>query len=443
MRSFSLIWLSLTLILNVGAQDVMTLEKCYAIALENSFQIKIDEASIRIAENNDSWALTGKYPTIDLNGSFNANLISDNNRASFLQGTYATAGVGPSLDFSWLVMDGGRVGILKEQLSKIAEQSIYAAQTNSQDLLRNVAEAYHLVLLEQERSTVLQQIFALSRDRLEYEKARREFGVSSSFQQLQFEEAVMTDSTNMVRQTQAEEAAKRNLNALLMIDLESDFAFLDRLSVSPERIDGEMLAATLRQDNPTLKTLLAARELSNINARTEELRRKPSIALGATLGWTENYFKFFGENPTTGDDIKGIFSNRFNIGVNANFNWNVYDGGASKRIIESARMEEELSELDLMQAEADLLNQLHIIIKNYEDQVDLLQLTDRQIAISRANLEIAEERFRLGQINSFDYRTVQNQYLNVALTKVDAIFAVIRTKINLDWLVGSFGDFTK
>lgn len=422
----------------VIGQEVMTLEKAMTIALENSFQIKIDEANIRVADNNNTWARAGRYPTLDLNGSFQATFLNDNNPASFINGSSFSAGIGPSLDLQWLAYGGGRVGILKDQFDQLGTQQEVLGSINVQALLRSVVQSYYNVLLQQERSEVLSEVLNLSNDRLSYEETRKEFGAATSFSLLQFEDAVLTDSINVVTQNQQEDIAKRMLYNVLLVDQESDYDFPDRLSVVPEEVDREKLRTELLSDNPTLKNLTVLSELSQINTKITQATRRPSLLLGANLGFAENYFKLFADDANTGEAFKGIFANRFNVGVSANFNWNLYDGGTLKADVQGAKIQEEISALDMMQAEADLLNQLDILITNYDNQRDLLDLTDAQINLAQRNLEIAKERFRSGQITSFDYRTVQNQFLNAAFGRVNAIFDLINFKSEIDWLVGVF-----
>lgn len=67
-----------------------------------------------------------------------------------------------------------------------------------------------------------------------------------------------------------------------------------------------------------------------------------------------------------------------------------------------------------------------------------MNLTGDQLSLAKRNLEMSEERFKLGQITSLDYRSIQVQYLNVAFARVNAMFDLINTKTEIDWLVGVF-----
>jgi len=55
---------------------------------------------------------------------------------------------------------------------------------------------------------------------------------------------------------------------------------------------------------------------------------------------------------------------------------------------------------------------------------------------SRQNLGIAEERFRGGLINSFDYRVIQLNFINASQSKLTAIFNLKSTETQLIQLIG-------
>ena len=420
------------------AQEEMTLEKAIQIALENNYDIKIAETSIRIAEQNNSWARAGKGPTLDLNGNFTNNLINDNNPASFLNGTFYNGTLGASLDGQWVLYNGGRVAIAKDQLGKLVDQNKLSQKSGIHELMLAVYQNYYSVLFEQERLEVLEESLKLSKDRLAYEKVKKEFGASNSFNFIQFETAIISDSTNVQSQIVQVEQSKRNLYNVLDVLGMQEYSFPEELTVQVEEIDRQKLEDVLSEENYTLKTLQMVGELNQLNTTLEKAVRKPTISVNGSLGVSQSAFKFFEENPNTGDIFELQWSNRLNVNVGANLNWNLYDGGLRKDNIQVAQMQEEMDQLTYMQAKADLVNQLDVLIANYDNQKELLFLSDEQIKISKKNLEMTSERFKAGQITSLDFRNVQNQYLNAAFGKVSAIFNLILTKSEIDFLVGRF-----
>jgi len=424
----------------VPAQEQMTLEQAIVIGLENNFRIKVARGNVRIALNNNSWATTGKPPTVDLNGSFTSGLNYDTNNFVNPDGVAYNGRISASLDAQWIPFNGGRFEATKDILNKQVSQAELQEDVEANTLFRSITQQYYAVLFEKERLEVLREVLQLSRARIEFERIKKEFGTSNSYNILQFETAAMTDSTNLVSQKVQVEIAKRNLYNTLDLSGNQSYTFPDRLSVESEKLNAEKLKERLSEESFTLKSLMMIDELNRLNSELESRNRKPTLVLGATAGFSETVFKVFKENPQTGEPVPAVFPSNVNIGVSANFNWRLFDGGLALQQQEGARLQTEISKLNLLEAQAELNNQLEILITNYELQQQVLELTDQQINLARRNLEMTMEQFKAGRITSLDYRNVQLQFLNAAFSKVNAIYNLLITKTEIDWLVGVFSE---
>lgn len=431
--------LSLFSILSYG-QNSMTLEKALAIGLENNFGIKIADEAIRIAEHNNTWARAGKTPTVDLNGFFNNNLINDNNPASFLQGTYYTGSIGASLNANWVLYNGGRIQLNKDQLDLAVNQQKLNKAADINVLFRSIYQQYYEVIFQQEQLAVLNQVLALSEDRLAYENTKKDFGSSNAYNLLQFQSAVLADTSAIINQGQRVEVAKRNLFNTLDMDEYTSYTFGDRLSIIPEEIEVDKLKQKLSEENYTLKSLQIIASLNQLNTGIAKSATKPVLSVSGSIGFAENGFKFFADDPNSGDPYPFLLSNRLTGGVNANLSWNLYDGGIRNDNIQSAKMQEEIDQWSILEAKVELNNQLEILIDNYNSQIEVLELVGRQMKGLQYNLKITEERFKSGLLTSLDYRNVQNQYLNVAYAKVGAIYSLLIIKSEIDFLIGVFGE---
>lgn len=420
------------------AQEDMSLPKAISIGLENNYGIKIDDINIQIADNNNTWARAGKGPIIDLNAGFNNVVVNDNNPASFLQGTYYSGSLSPSLSAQWVVINGGRTKILKEQLGVRADSERLTKDQNIHNLMRDIHLAYYNVIFQKEQLVVFQNSLSLSKDRLKYEQTKREYGSSNAYNLVQFENAVISDSSNVLSQAQLVETAKRQLYNTLDIKGYPDYKYPENLSVSIEAISEEKLEDILTEENPTLKGLMGLAGLNRLNTQLAEAALKPTLSLNGSFGYARNGFKFYADNPQTGEPFEFISSNRWNGNIGANLTWNLYDGGSKNIDIENAQLQEELDQLSILESRAELSNQLQILIANYRNQEKLLQLSDQGLEVSEKNLEMSEERFKAGVITSLDYRTVQSQYLGAAFSKIVGIYNLIVTKTEIDWLVGTF-----
>jgi len=434
----SIVLFLLGVVFNAPAQEVMNLPKAISIGLENNYDIKVADRFILIAENNDSWARAGRGPIIDLNGSFTNNLVNDNNPASFLQGTYYGGSLGTSLNVQWVLFSGGRIKIAKDRLGSLVEQEALFKNNAIHDLLFNIYQQYYAVIFQQERKEVLQSSLNLSKSRLAYEQERRNFGATNSYNLIQFENAVITDSINLVNQIQSIDVAKRQLYNILDLEGQADFRFEDRLSIMPEEIEVDRLRRVLSEENYTLKTLEMTAALNQINTKLEEANDRLSVSLSTSVGYNRNGFKFFAVNENTGEDFPFIQSNRFNGNVAVNLTYNLYDGGVQQTNIQNARIQEDIDQINILEAKTELNNQLDILIANYDLQRSQVFLADEQIQIASRNLDMTGERFKAGQVTSIDFRNVQVQFLNAAFNKVNTMYNLILAKSEIDYLVGRF-----
>ena len=424
--------------LSLSAQENLTLEKALSIGLDNNFDIKIADVDIKIAENSNTWARAGKTPTIDLQGSFTNNITRDNNPASFLQGTFYTGSLGLSANADWVIYNGGRIQLNKEQLMLAVDQQKLNKSIGINALFRSIYQGYYEVIFQQEQLNVLEQVFALSKDRLAYENAKRDYGASNSFNLIQFESSVMADSNSVISQNQLVKTAKRNLYQILDLKGNQDYRFEERLSITPEVIDETQLKELLSEENYTLKSLEMIAALNRLNTGIAKSATKPIVSLSGSLGFAENGFKFFADDPQTGEAFPFLDSNRYTGNLSAQIVYNLYDGGVRRDNIQNAKLTEAIDQLSILDAKAELNNQLDILISNYKNQVQLLNITDQQINLAQRNIEITKERFKAGQVTSLDFRNVQNQYLNAAFSKVGALYALLTTTSEIDFLVSKF-----
>lgn len=423
---------------NIKAQEDMSLQKSISIGLENNYDIKVADRYILIAENNDTWARAGKGPVVDLNGTFSNNFTNDNNPASFLQGTYYTGSLGASANLQWVIFSGGRIKIAKDQLGAFVDQEKLEKNVAVHDLMLTIYQQYYEVIFQQERLEVLESNLALSKTRLAYEEARRNYGATNSYNLIQFENAILDDSITLVNQLQSIEIAKRQLYNTLDMEGNQNYIFRDRLSTSVEEIDVARLRKIMSEENYTLKTLDMIASINQLNTKLEEANNRPTISFTSSIGANRNGFKFFADNPNTGEPFAFNQSNRFTGGVAVNLNYNLYDGGVREANIQNARILEDIDQMNILEAKAELNNQLDILIANYDLQRKQLILADQQIQVAQRNLQMTEERFKAGQVTSIDFRNVQVQFLSAAFNKVNTMYNLILAKSEIDYLVGRF-----
>lgn len=424
------------------AQENLSLSDAIQLGLDNNYQIKIAEARTEIAANNDSWAIAGRVPTVNLTANSLNNYRNLSNPAGPLTASNTlNTGITPGIEASMILFDGYRIKITKEQLEKQTTLSQSNQQLVVQNSIQSIINAYYNALVQKEQLNVLDEVLTLSRDRVAYQEVRKEFGQSSTFDILQTQDAYLNDSTNYVLQTNTFEAAIRNLNLAMGVDdLGTSYLLTDTLTYAAEAYQLSDLQEEMESNNVQLRTEYINRELSSINTRLQQSAFRPTVQVQA--GATYNVGISFGEQTLsfgpneTVQEIPQIAAKTFQPFLNLSASYPIYDGGARKTRLENAQKEELIAQLNINDLKRTLNNQLANTLATYNTQMRLVEVTTNLVDNAKRNLEIAEERFRGGLINSFDYRTIQVSYINASQQRLNAVFNLKNTETELIRLIG-------
>ena len=190
-------------------------------------------------------------------------------------------------------------------------------------------------------------------------------------------------------------------------------------------------------DNKVLQNLFIGRELSMINTRLVESTKHPTVSVRAgalyDIGLSSGTQEFISGPPR---DIPRVAGKTFNGFINLSATYNLYNGGARRRSIENARVEELIAQDEIDEYKRLLNNQLITTLATYNNQVELVRINKAKLDNAAENLEIAEERYRGGLINSFDYRIIQQNYIQASEAILLAVFNMKNTETELIRLTG-------
>lgn len=427
------------------AQEALSLSQAIDLAMQQNYALQIAQRNADIAENNNEWGTAGRYPNINLTLGLNNGFNDANNPASFTREiTTLNTGVTPGIEAILTLYNGNRVNLTKQQLEQLERLGQGNVRIAVENTIRSVILAYYATLIEQERVEIRRQSLALSRDRVNYESIRQEFGRASTFDVLQNQDAYLNDSTLFLQQGIAYENALRNLNLALGVDdLNKRYELTDRLDFVAIDYNTEALQTAMLANNQMLQNLYLNRDLSSIATRIQESAKYPSVSLragGAYNSSISNGNATLSSRDSLGQpnilDLDAVRNNSLNFFLNFSVAYNLFDGGVRKRNIENAKTGELIAQLEVENMKRTLNTQLANTIASYNNQKQLLELTNQLVDNALRNLEIAGERFRGGLISSFDYRTVQLGYINATQGRLNALFNLKNIETELLQLAG-------
>ncbi len=425
----------------LSAQETsLSLSEAIEIGLKNNYQIQIRQLEKEQAANLNDWGVAGKYPTINLNLSNNNTYSGSQNPASFLReiSTFGT-GLGPGVEANWVLFDGYRVRFTKQQLEQQERMGDISIKLAVENTIQSIIQAYYAALVQKEQMDVRLEVLDLSRDRVAYQEVRREYGQAGTFDVLQTQDAYLNDSTSYIVQLNTYENALRSLNLAMGVDaFGTNYSLTDTLTRELPAYDLEAMQTRLLANNQSILNLQMARELAHTNTLLQEATKSPTVSVRAGANYNLNKTVFGTGTFADGNDrdLGGVGSSNYQAFVNLSATYNIFDGGVRRKQIENAKTGELIAQLNIEETKRSLNLQLQNGLATFESQKELVRVTQQLVDNARRNLEIAEERFRGGLINSFDYRTIQLGYINANQALLNAIYNVKLTETDLIRLTG-------
>jgi outer membrane protein TolC len=433
MRYFILLALIFLGFSEVKSQGALSVGDAVELALSNNFQVLIAEKNVEVAKNNFSKGQAGYYPSITFKLN-NSNSITDNqDPSSFINGLFSSNRVTPNIDLQWVLFDGLRVRANYQQLAKLSELSEGNEIVILQMTIQGVLLSYYNILLQEERLESNRVVLELSKDRFRYFETKKNLGAAVTFDLLQAKNAMLNDSTIVISQRLELNKAVRELNRLMVVDLETEWFFSDSLVAIPAPYEYNVLKESMLSSNANLRVQYVNQELKNVALKQSKADLYPSLIFNPGASYT--YSHFDGTLPNGSDVITDGSST--NYYANLALSFNLYNGGKTRRTIKNARIDIEIAQLsteELKQSlEAELANQFN----TWQVMMEALIIARENLESAELNIQIATEKYKNGSITSFEFRDVQKTYLLVSLTKLQAEYNVIASQTELLRLSGN------
>lgn len=405
------------------AQEKLSLTDAIQVALENNYDLQISEQIQTIAEIKNNWGNAGRYPYINLSAD-SKNATNKNNSEDYVQNQFLGSAI-----ISWTLFDGFSVRINKQKFEQLEELSKQNTAIMVEGTIQSVILAYYSVLLENKKLNVYKELMQLSEDRLLKAENRKEFGSAVTYDVLQAKNAFLSDKASMLTQQVAYKNSLRNLNFLMAVKENTSYSLTTEFAALPKDYQLNELSSQMISNNKGLKNQYINQNLLENSVALAKSDFAPSVSFagGTTLGSIRYDYQ----------NREETWSNAANFYGNFTLSYNLFSGGNRKRAMQIARINEDIGTVELTQMQHELNNQLSNIYELYLVRKELLNVAEENLAAAQLNLQISEEKYESGAINSFNFRDVQNLYLNAAQRKLETIYNFIDTHTSLLRLTGT------
>lgn len=426
------------------AQDLPAplLPKSDAVAtmLENNFGIKLANNNLEVAENNTDILNSGYLPSVFFLGGANfdrTNTNVDFGGALNQDGTVRpdvvidgaeTTRYNASINMDYTLFDGlGRYYNFKQLKEQYNLTELQARETIENTMVQLFSVYYEVARIE-ENLNVLEEALEISRNREKRAEYQFEYGQVNKLEVLNAQVDIITDSINIMTARQDLRNVQRDLNVVLARELE-DFRRADTTVtfVSDLLIDSYIEKAS--DNNVSLLQVNQDILITDYQIKQAKGLFLPTIGLTGSYGWNQSINPASAFFPST--------TNKSNtLAVGANLRWNLFDGGSSVIGYKNAKIALDSQQLIKEQLEQQVYRDISNARGNYTNALAIYRLQAQNVATTQANFERSEERLKLGQITSIEFRQAQLNLLNALTTKNAAKYTAKLAELQLLQLTG-------
>lgn len=416
---------ALSVSLGASAQ-IMTLKDCLEKGISDSYQIKLVNISEEKAANNDSWLYAGGSPTVSASGSYSgsvssndATLVSDGSTVSNRNVLDHT--LSAQIRADWTVFDGFSIQATRERLEELHNQSAIQTRVSIEDYIASLTTEYYNLVRQTIHLKNLEYAASLSKERLRISSERYDMGGNSRLEMQQAQVYFNSDSAKSLKQHESVASANIRINRLMSNwDLSSVHVAADTAINLLTGLDYESLLEDMMKVNASLLRAESNRTLAQLDRRTVQARNYPYLKVNASYGLSHNIYG----NST--------YTDRTNWGPSfgATMGINLITG--KQRVQErNARLDELTADITIDQLKLQLRANLDDFWQAYMNNLKLLELQEQNLKTAQETMEIAQERYMLGNLSGLEMREAQKSLLDAEESLLQAQYDTKVCEISL------------
>jgi outer membrane protein TolC len=400
---FLLVLLAIVISNVISAQEKLSLADAVKIAVQNSYDIKLVENTVAVAKNNNSYGVAGGLPTVSSTATNNNTsstihqTFPDPSRNTTRSGVEGTT-VNGSLNVSMILFNGFRVAATKDRLESLEKQSAATLQNQLLNTSSVVMQQYYNVVRQEAYLKTIQKSIEASEQRVAIVKTRQQVGVANQADVLQSN--IDLNALLQAKQNQllVIDQAKADLYNSMVVPATSNYTF-DETIIVDQNIKMAEVEAKMK-DHPLLQS---AQQLVNVNQFIEkETRATMYPTLRANTGYS------YSSNRNGAGFI--LLNESYGPFLGINLALPIYNGGASKRAYNNAKIATNSAKLQLENATLDLNTELFKTYKNYLNSVKQTPVEQENYKMSQELLGLVMQKYQLGQATMVDVKQAQQSF---------------------------------
>ena len=410
---------------NLNAQQMLTKKEAVKLALDNNYDIKIANNNVQVAENNTSVLNSGYLPTVT--GTAGATYNLDNTEAEFSNGNSTVLNGAESnrynagVSLNYTIFDGlGRHYNYKRLKEQYQLSELQARETIENTIVQLFSVYYNVAQLSENLET-LDQTLLVTKDRLVRAEYQFDYGQNTKLEVLNAEVDINTDSINIINTKQDLKIAKRDLKLVLGETFTEDFNVETEVDFLLQ-FKKDSLFEKAKQRNVALLQTEKNIAISQLDIKSGKSAYLPTLGLTGSYGWNKN-----------NNNAASFVTVSTNTGLSGglNLSWNLFDGGATMTRVRNAKVNLETQQLQKENILLSIQRDFDNAWDDYMNKLEIYNIQEKNIITAQNNFDRTQEKFKIGQVNSIEFRQAQLNLLNTELSRNQAKYAAKLAELQL------------
>jgi outer membrane protein len=387
----------------IAAQNNLSLKEAVTIAIQNSYDIKLVENNLSIAQNNNNYGVAGGLPTVTANANNNNSLTTINQTFPDPSRNTTRSGVDGStlnggLTATMILFNGYRIAATKDRLERIQKQTEAVLQTQMLNTSSTVMQQYYNVIRQLAFLKTIEKSIEASEQRVAIVKTRQEIGVANQADLLQ--SSLDLNALLQAKQNQllVLDQVKADLFNSMVVPANSNYIFTDSIQV-----DQKMILSDVESKMKAHPLLQSAQQLINVNQFLEkETKALMYPTLRANTGFNYN------SNKSAAGFI--LLNESYGPFLGFNLSIPIYAGTANKRAYKNAQINTVSAKIQYDNTAQTLATELFKTYQNYQNSLKQTPVEIENYKMSDALLSLVMERFKLGEATIVDVKQAQQSF---------------------------------
>jgi len=402
---------------------IITLDEAIAIALKNSYEIQISKNNVDANAILNNYGVAGGLPLVAATLSNTEQITDVNQKLNTGVEISRKGAVGnntqANISAGILLYNGNRVVSTKKRLAELEKQSIELLNSQIQNTIAQVMTSYYDVVRQLSYVNTLRTSIVASQQRLDILQVRKAAGMANNADIFQAQIDLNTLAQTLQDQQMVAQVAKTELLRLLTLDIKSNLAIRDTITVDQTLQINPILERITA--NADVKAADSQIRINELIVRETAAQRYPSIRLNTAYNFSRN------------QSGAGLTLLNRTVGPNASISvaLPIYNGGIFKRQQRVAEINTTNAEIQRNSVVRDYNAGVVKMFQTYASSLQQLEIQKQNYNLSKQLLDLTLQRFQLIQATIIDVREAQRSFEDAGYRMININYAAKAAEIEL------------